>query len=142
MNDDRRYHIRTTGAQISAAAEWAGRPKDVEIDLIADDRMLVARVVDSADNVNAWDTGGEPATRTYLDARIWETEPWEPVGEFTVLADDLGPIAFQGGYVFMLYLGCPGCGHGHATENDPRRTFAVGSAHPCPHCGQVREVVA
>lgn len=73
------FHIRTTPEQLRLAALWAAGYYGA-VDLIVDDRMLVARVLpddEGVEHVMAWDTGGEPATQTYLSARLWETEPFE-----------------------------------------------------------------
>ncbi|HUR86940.1 MAG TPA: hypothetical protein VMY78_16525 [Solirubrobacteraceae bacterium] len=55
---------------------------------------------------------------------------------------DLGKIGaqFQGGFIVLQGYGCTGCGGGFWTEADDSRRLAPGAIHPCPHCGQRREV--
>lgn len=62
-------------------------------------------------------------------------------GEFTDLGE-IGPDSFQGGIIFLQGHGCPGCGHGFWTEADRQRRLAFGTVHPCPHCGELREITA
>ena len=64
--------------------------------------------------------------------------------EFT----DLGTagITFQGGFVVLRGYGCPGCGHGFWTEDDPDRKLAntvderSGADPTCPHCDTQRAI--
>lgn len=73
MTGEPRFDIRTTPEQLRAAVEFIDVPGG-DVDLIVDDRMLVARQTDvhGTTSINAWDTGGEPATEVYLNARLWE----------------------------------------------------------------------
>lgn len=55
---------------------------------------------------------------------------------------EVGPVHFQGGVIFLQGNGCPGCGNGFWTEADRKRRLDTGSVHPCPHCGERREVTS
>lgn len=58
------FDIAITPRQIKALAGWIQDGELMaEVELAVDDRMLVAQ---QADEVMAWDTGGEPASETYL----------------------------------------------------------------------------
>lgn len=57
------YDIRITPEQLKAAADWALGLHMADVELYADDRMLIA---EQGDERMAWDTGGEPASEEYL----------------------------------------------------------------------------
>jgi hypothetical protein len=58
------YDIRITPAQITKLAEWVKTgPDGADVELCADDRMLLA---EQGDDRMAWDTDGSPASEDYL----------------------------------------------------------------------------
>lgn len=62
-------------------------------------------------------------------------------GEFTDLGK-IGPVSFRGAPILLQGHGCPHCDNGFWTQADTERRLTYGTVHPCPHCGQLREVTA
>lgn len=76
-----------------------------------------------------------------VENKLAENKANSPAHEFGNLGGhtSIGPVGFQGGWIFLHGYGCRNCGNAFWTEDDDKRRLPPGPA-PCPHCGIESEV--